>query len=122
VFNDENRNGIRDPGEPGIPAVAVSNGRDVVLTDATGHYRLSASADTILFAVKPRDWVPPTSDDRLPRYFYIHKPSGSRDTLRFPGIEPTGALPASVDFPFIARPEPQRFRMILFADTQPYTL
>lgn len=122
VFSDENRNSVRDPGEPGIPEVAVSNGLDVVLTDENGRYRLNADSDTILFAVKPRGWVPPTSADLLPRYFYIHKPSGSTDDLRFPGIEPTGPLPTTVDFPFIAKHEPDRFQMILFGDTQPYTM
>lgn len=38
VFNDQNRNGIRDGGERGVKNVAVSNGRDVVLTNRHGEY------------------------------------------------------------------------------------
>ena len=55
VYSDENRNGVRDPDEPGISGVAVSNGLDVVVTDENGHYQLAVSADTVLFAIKPRN-------------------------------------------------------------------
>jgi hypothetical protein len=41
--------------------------------------------------------------------------------LRYPGIEPTGALPEAINFPLIRRQEPSRFEVILFADTQPQT-
>jgi 3',5'-cyclic AMP phosphodiesterase CpdA len=40
VFVDANANGARDPGEVGRPDVAVTNGREVVRTDAQGAYRL----------------------------------------------------------------------------------
>ena len=42
VFIDENRNGLLDEGEVGLANVRVSNGASVVLTDATGRYRLAA--------------------------------------------------------------------------------
>ena len=40
VFEDLNGNGQLDPGELGIAGLRVSNGRDVVRTDATGTYEL----------------------------------------------------------------------------------
>jgi hypothetical protein len=38
VFDDRNGNGARDEGEGGVPGVRVSNGSEVVLTDAQGRY------------------------------------------------------------------------------------
>jgi hypothetical protein len=78
--------------------------------------------DTILFVVKPSGWRTPLSPDRLSRFYYIHKPAGSPPNLRFPGVAPTGPLPASVDFPLTPQAEPERFRVLAFGDTQPYDL
>jgi hypothetical protein len=118
VFHDRNRNGIRDAGEPGIPNVLVSNQREVVKTDAQGRYRLPVDDDTVLFVIKPRGWALPVSDDNVPRFYYVHKPNGSIP-VRYGGVPPTGALPASVDFPLYPQREPDRFRALVFGDTQP---
>ncbi len=48
VFHDLNANGLLDAGEPGIAAVAVSNGSDVVLTDENGNYAIPVSDDAIV--------------------------------------------------------------------------
>jgi hypothetical protein len=122
VFHDRDGDGARGTGEPGVARVAVSNGREVVRTDSHGRYRLPVGDDTILFVVKPSGWRTPLSPDQLPRFYYIHKPAGSPPGLRFPGVAPTGPLPASVDFPLAPQPEPERFRVIAFGDTQPRTL
>nr|CAA9221997.1 hypothetical protein AVDCRST_MAG63-526 [uncultured Armatimonadetes bacterium] len=118
VFHDRNNNGVRDAGEEGIPGVSVSNGREVVRTDRNGRWRLPVDDDTILFVVKPGGWMTPVTGQNLPRFFYIHKPNGS-PALKFPGVAPTGPLPASVDFPLRPRKEPDRFRVVLWGDPQP---
>jgi len=118
VFHDSNGNGVRDPGEKGIKGVRVSNQRDVVLTDAQGRYQLPVDDDTILFVIKPRNWAPPRDENGISRFYYIHKPNGSPQ-LRFPGVPPTGPLPESVDFPLRPAKEPNRFRVLMFGDTQP---
>jgi hypothetical protein len=122
VFHDRDRNGIRDRFEFGIRNVAVSNGRDVVLTDWRGRYQLSVTEDTIVFVVKPGGWATPLDERQIPRFHYIHKPAGSPQDLAFPGVAPTGPLPDQVDFPLYRRREPRAFSAILFGDTQPYTL
>jgi hypothetical protein len=120
VFDDATRNGVRDPGEAGIAGVCVSNGRDVVKTDHDGRYQLEISDDTILFVIKPRGWTTPVTSDNLPRFYYIHKPGGSPPGKSpYPGVAPTGPLPASVDFPLYKRTEPDRFEVLVFGDTQP---
>ncbi len=77
VFHDKNQNGTRDEGEPGLRDVRVSNGRDIVRTDAEGRYKIAVNDDTILFVIKPRDWTTPVDDDNLPQFYYVHKPAGS---------------------------------------------
>ncbi len=119
VFHDRNRNGIRDPGEEGLPDVRVSNQHEVVRTDAAGRWRLPVTDDTILFVIKPRGWMTPVDKHtHLPRFYYIHKPKGS-PPLNCPGVEATGPLPSSIDFPLQPQNEPDRFQAILFGDPQP---
>ncbi|MCS7310995.1 MAG: metallophosphoesterase, partial [Armatimonadetes bacterium] len=121
VFHDRNRNGIRDAGEPGVPNVLVSNQREVVKTDAQGRYRLPVDDDTILFVIKPRGWRTAISEANVPRFYYVHKPNGSIP-VRYGGVAPTGALPASVDFPLYPQRESERFSVLVFGDTQPRDL
>jgi hypothetical protein len=121
VFHDRDGDGVQDRFELGISGVAVSNGRDVARTDWRGRYRLPVSDDTIVFVVKPGGFAMPLDENHLPRFYYVHKPDGSPPGLRFPGVAPTGPLPASVDFPLTRQHEPNTFDVLLFGDTQPYT-
>jgi len=118
VFEDRNRNGVRDADEPGIQGVRVSNQRQIVRTDGKGRYELPVTDDTVLFVIKPRGWSAPVDENGIARFYYIHKPAGS-PKLAYEGVPPTGPLPASVDFPLYRSKEPSRFRVILFGDTQP---
>ncbi|WP_166825284.1 calcineurin-like phosphoesterase C-terminal domain-containing protein [Thalassoroseus pseudoceratinae] len=118
VFHDENMNGSYDEGEKTLADIRVSNGRDIVKTDEHGRYELPVGQDTIVFVVKPRSWRTPLSEDNLPRFYYIHKPKGSPKS-KFPGVEPTGPLPESIDFPLYPQDEPEEFQAIMFGDPQP---
>lgn len=123
VYEDRDADGRRDAGEPGLPGVLVSNGREIAQTDADGAYELPAADDTILFVIKPRGFRTALDERNLPRFFYVHKPDGSPDEgFRYPGSEPTGPLPESVDFGLIPQEEPESFTVLVFGDTQPYTL
>ena len=121
VFIDGNRNGLLDEGEVGLANVRVSNGASVVLTDATGRYQLAADEQTIIFITKPSNYAIPVNQHMLPQFYYIHQPNGSPAGMRYKGIEPTGPLPAEINFPLIERPEKKKFEALLFADTQPQT-
>lgn len=118
VFHDRNRNGRQDRGEPGIPGVRVSNGGEIVSTDHAGRYEIEVDNDEIIFVIKPRHWATPVDARNLPQFYYIHKPEGSPADFDFAGVEPTGPLPESVDFPLYRQAEPDKFRAILFGDTQ----
>jgi len=101
VFDDRNGNGLRDGAEPGIASVAVSNGVDVVLTDATGAYRLPERPGSQTFVVKPRGWQPPVDGVNLPLF---HAQPG-------PG--------QGADFPLRSRDEPDDLRAMILTDPQP---
>ena len=122
VFEDRNANGVRDTGEPGVAEVLVSNGRDVVVTDGTGAYRIPVSAPGFVMVHKPAGYRVPTSADQRPRFFYLHAPEGTPDLgLRYRGIEPTGALPERIDFALRPGPTETRFRALVISDPQPQT-
>ena len=117
VFLDQNDDGTLDDGDARLPGIRVSNGREIVTTDDEGRYELLVDDDDIVFVIKPRGMRTPLSENQLPRFYYIHKPDGSPD-LRFAGVEPTGELPESINFPLYKQDEPEQFRAIMFGDPQ----
>jgi len=82
VFLDKNSNGVRDPGEPGIRGVSVSNGRDVVQTDYHGYYTLPALDEMVVFISKPAGFTPPLNENNIPRFFTFISPTAHRRTSR----------------------------------------
>jgi hypothetical protein len=107
VYADRNGNGVRDPGEPGVAQVRVSDGRAVVLTDRAGRYCLPRTDAPFVFVIKPRDWSPPLDADRHP-VFYAAVPA--------PGAA-QGAV--ALDFGLRHAPEPDAFDVLLLGDPQP---
>lgn len=121
VYLDTNGNSQPDAGEKGIARVPVSNGEDVVLTDADGKYSIQIDEeDGRLFVIKPAGYVFPEDNYNRPSFYYFHKPEGSPD-LDFEGIGPTGKLPEKVHFPLVKGESDQQFSVLLFGDPQPYT-
>lgn len=119
VFHDRHGAGRRASDDPGIPGIAVSNGRQVTLTDETGRWRLPVDDEaTTFFVIKPRDWAPLLDRCQLSRFYRHHQPLGS-PAQRFPGVSPTGPLPDSIDFPLVRREEPDRFKALICGDPQP---
>jgi 3',5'-cyclic AMP phosphodiesterase CpdA len=119
----ENRSGgtRRQASDPGIAGVLVSNGRDVVKTDANGRYTLPIEDESVIFVIKPTGYATPLDENNLQRFHYIHQPAGTPAALKlhFRGIDPTGPLPDSVDFALKKVEEPQKFDVIVFTDPQP---
>lgn len=119
VFHDANGNEEYDSSEKPLEGICVSNGLEITTTDAEGRYEIGVDDDTILFVLKPSGWRTPLSDTNNPRFYYIHKPKGSPKSFRFAGVETTGPLPDSVDFPLYPQEEPEKFQAVLFGDPQP---
>jgi hypothetical protein len=118
VFDDRNKNGKQDRNEKGVRNVSVSNGREVVQTDKNGRYEIPVNDETIIFITKPSGYMVPVNDQNLPQFYYIHYPEGSPVETFYPGIEPTGPLPESVDFPLYKAKDPANFKAIYMADPQ----
>jgi hypothetical protein len=121
VFLDANRNNSRESDETGIPGVLVSNGSDVIPTDAQGRYTLNIFGDAIVFITKPDGYDSPSNSRNLPLFYYIHRPLGS-PSLKYKGIDSTGPLPTSLDFPLYKSESQNSFDAIVFADPQPFNL
>jgi len=118
VFEDTNKNLNLDKGEKGIPGVLVSNQRDVVQTDKNGRFKISIEDETVIFITKPNGYMTPLNDKNLPQFYYIYQPKGSPE-LKYGGIEPTGKLPKSLNFPLLKTEEIQTCKVIAFSDPQP---
>jgi hypothetical protein len=56
VFEDSNGNGVRDPGERGISNVVVSNQDTVLVTDASGAFRISGRGTGVVFVSTPNEY------------------------------------------------------------------
>ncbi len=122
VYLDENQNGKKDRKEQGLPGVSVSNGVEVVQTDAKGAYELPAGNDQVFFVIKPSGYQSPMNENNLPRNYYIHKPQGAPSDFKYAGSAPTGKLPKSLDFGLIPREEADEFTSLIFGDPQTYTV
>lgn len=120
VFRDEDRDRTRDEDEPGIEGVSVSNGRTVVQTDADGRYTLPVHEGDVLFVTKPAGYMVPVDTHNRPKFYYLHDPDGTPDSLnlRYSGVEPTGPLPESVNFPLYRQETGGSFTALAFADPQ----
>ena len=105
-----------------LPDVLVSNGRDIVRTDASGGFTLSLMPGQTIFVVKPAGFMPKIDPvSRLAHVAYVHDPEGTPTSLafRYGGLPPTGAVPVALEFHFTRVAEPDAFDVLLFTDPQP---
>lgn len=122
IYEDSNANGKKERREKGIPAVAISNGIDVVLTDKDGRYELPIAEDQTVFVIKPSSHDLPKDANNIPKFYYIYKPNGSPANMTYPGVRPTGPLPKALDFGLLPGKNEKEFTGLIFGDPQTYTL
>lgn len=118
VYEDANRNSVFDKTEKGLEGIAVSNGREVVLTDKKGRYELPVRGNCEIFVIKPSGYSVPAGKYGLPAHYYLHRPQGSPQGTKYAGIAPTDDLPKELNFPLYAAQEPEDFRIVVFGDPQ----
>lgn len=126
VYIETNDNNRRDRVEAGIAGVSVSNGCDVVQTDAGGNYQIAIHPTQILFISKPAEYDVPVDEYNVPQFFYKYYPEGTPTEIagtsvawEWPVIEATGPLPSFINFGLIARKNSDaEFTAHGFADTQ----
>lgn len=121
VFEDRNGDGRRQSGEPGIADVLVSNGREIVATDASGRYRIAVRADMDLSIVKPAGWRAPVDRRGVPQIAYSYLRDGS-PTLRYEGLPRQGKAPEQVNFPLQRGAGAEAdFECVVIGDSQTYS-
>ena len=120
VYLDINKNGKLDKNEKGLAGVSVSNGREVVITDQDGRYKLPVGADNIIFVIKPSGYNLSLDTDNHPKFYYIHKTKGSPQS-KYSGVAATGKIPAAIDFALYEQEESPEFSAFIFGDPQAYT-
>ncbi len=100
IFSDTNQNGLMDSGEKGIKGVAVSDGLNVVKTNADGHFKLPGTSKT--------------------RFIFITVPSGYKTSKRhYLKVEPNVSSYDFGLFPFPVSGKKQT-RFIQITDTETY--
>lgn len=116
AYVDANANGRHDPGEALLPGVKVSNGREVVASDAHGEFTLAVRDGDTVFAIKPPGYSVATGANGLPEFWRHHFPDGSPE-LRFGGIpaqsvermeialQPAPAAPGPLEVLVLADPQ-----------------
>lgn len=120
VFLDRDNDGRRDAGEPGVAGVKLSNGRDIVVSDADGRYRLPLRDGDTVFAIKPPTHRFPTRGNGLPAFWRHHMPAGS-GTLKYGGIARSRAKRFDVPLLPSDRSGDAPLDVLVFADPQPKT-
>jgi len=118
IFHDKTGNEQYES-EKDVPleGVAVSNGREIEVTDQEGRYELPLRDNSIIFVIKPQNWMVPIDENQLPRFYHIHSSDGLSGT-EFDGLPPTGEIPESVNFPLYPVDEPDEYEVLVFGDTQ----
>ncbi|WP_301928733.1 metallophosphoesterase N-terminal domain-containing protein, partial [Xanthomonas fragariae] len=123
VYEERDGRAGRSADEPGIADVTVSNGEQLVRTDAQGRYRLPVRDGQTVFVIKPgdRSFVP--AADGLPGFWRHYAPSGS-PKRNYRGIAATGRNTHHWDFALTVRASAAAdgFQMLVFADSQPASL
>ena len=117
VFDDRDGDGRHDRGEPGLPGVAVSNGRALAISDAAGRYRLDVTPGETVFAIKPAGWRLPEGDPARAG-LWRHVPDGDAPAVKYGGI---AARAATGRFDIALRRAPPgdgRLNVRIFADSQ----
>lgn len=118
VYHDRNSNGEFDSSDKPLKGIAVSNGRDVVVTNRKGEYEIPLSDNSPLFVIKPRNWSVKIDEEQIPQFYTMHSTNGLSGE-KFDGLSPTGPLPSSVNFPLYPSKEPKAIKGLIFGDTQP---
>lgn len=91
-------------GHSAVPGVMVSNGRDVVLTRTDGSWTLPAGEDGDVFVIKPP---------------HMRIVDGKGDAPPLAADARSSSAGAEVTFTLAPEREPDRFDVVLLADTQP---
>ncbi|HMA99020.1 MAG TPA: calcineurin-like phosphoesterase C-terminal domain-containing protein, partial [Wenzhouxiangella sp.] len=120
VFHDLDGDGQRQPEEPGVANVLVSNGLEIAKTDGDGAWTLPARDDMDITVVQPSGWRVPVDDRQLPQFAFSYKRGGTPEPLRYGGLPDSGPPPELLDFALHRASESNTFRCAVIGDSQTY--
>lgn len=118
VFEDRNGNGVRDAGERGIPGVKVSDGAQIVITNAQGEYDVPYEDGGTLFVIKPAGYDLAVRPEGMPDFWH-NRQYHKGPALKYGGIPQR--QPDCKHFglrPSETRPVDGAFEALLLADSQ----
>ena len=108
VFEDKNKNGIKDTSEKGIKNIPVSNGEDIVLTDKNGAYSISTLLGSSVFTIPPSQYKTIGREDSKimnTAHLYIDTLYRTTEAIKF-------------DIPLIPQSKKKEFRIGAIGDIQ----
>ena len=119
VWADSNGNGVVDRGERPLAGIKVSDGVELVRTDADGRYLMPVVDGRTVFVIKPPGYGLPQRGDGLPD-FWTHIRTAPGPTLKYGGIP--AAFPSCRNFGLLPhKPLAGRgkaLEILVFSDTQ----
>ena len=121
VYRDDNGNGRRDRGEPGLAGIKVSDAERIVVTARDGRYSLPVEEGRTTFVIKPAGYRFAAREDGMPD-FWRHLQSHAGPQLKYGGIPPQPA--ECHDFGLIPH-KPRRdgaLDVLVFSDPQAKSL
>lgn len=103
IYIDINQNNNKDTDEVGLANIMVSNGKDIVKTDAKGHYKIAKIEGNTVFVIKPESYM-----------FRLNK----QNTVQF--FVPFDTIQAveKNDFALYPHQENKPTKIVLLGDTQ----
>ncbi|HEY4583174.1 MAG TPA: calcineurin-like phosphoesterase family protein [Lysobacter sp.] len=101
VYEDRDRDGMRDAREPALSGIRVSDGVSIATTDRDGRYRLPANGERARFVIKPSGFDVLRATNGLPEFWRRSADSTCADF----GLVRASKAPAELD-------------VLVFADTQ----
>lgn len=118
VFHDENKDGIFNNNESPIPDVAISNQKDIVVTDKNGAYTISLRDAAFVYVIKPSGYQVALDSQNFQKNYYFFHPNGAPDYLKYKGISATNDVPKELNFPLYKVDESDKFSTLIVGDPQ----
>ena len=118
VFVDENKDGIYNHREQTLKGIAVSNQKDIVLTNDKGEYNILLRDAAFLYVMKPSGYQVALNDQNFQQNYYFHHTQGAPNYLKYTGVYTTGNLPKQIDFPLYKIDEEKPLKALIIGDPQ----